>query len=71
MLEKILTKGFRRILEATFNDIKNQQDRRDEEEFAKDEIRIKEELLDTVDPYSSDVVLDEDFVVDAVDGSGN
>ncbi len=71
MLEKILTKGFRRILEATFNDIKNQQDRRDEEEFAKDEIRIKEELLDTVDPYSSDVVLDEDFVVAAVDGSGN
>ncbi len=71
MLEKILTKGFRRILEATFNDIKNQQDRRDEEEFAKDEVRIKEELLDTVDTYPSDVVLDEDFVVAAVDGSGN
>ncbi|MHA1907623.1 MAG: hypothetical protein ACW98Y_10050 [Candidatus Thorarchaeota archaeon] len=71
MLEKILTKGFRRKLEATFNDIKNQQDRRDEEEFAKDEVRIKEELLDTVDPYPADVVLDEDFIVAAVDGSGN
>jgi hypothetical protein len=71
MLEKILTKGFRRLLKATFDDIKNQQDRRDEEEFAKDETRIKEELLDTVDPYTADVVLEEDFVVGAVDGSGN
>ncbi len=71
MLEKILTKGFRRILEATFNDIKNQQDRRDEEEFAKDEVRIKEELLDTVEPYPSDVILDDDFIIAAIDGSGN
>ncbi|MDF1538030.1 MAG: hypothetical protein P1Q69_03915 [Candidatus Thorarchaeota archaeon] len=71
MLEKILTKGFRRLLEATFDDIKNQQDRRDEEEFAKDEVRIKEDLLDTVDPHPANAVLDEDFFVAAVDGSGN
>ncbi|MFW9908993.1 MAG: DNA double-strand break repair nuclease NurA [Candidatus Thorarchaeota archaeon] len=71
MLEKILTEKFRRILEATFTDIQNQQDRRDEEEFAKDELRIKEELLDTVDTYPSNIVLDEDFLVAAVDGSGN
>ncbi len=71
MLEKILTKGFRRLLESTFDDIKNQQDRRDEEEFAKDEVRIKEDLLDTVDPLTADAILDEDFIVAAIDGSGN
>lgn len=71
MLEKILTEKFRRTLEATFKDIQNQQDRRDEEEFKKDEVRIKEELLDTFECYPSDVILDQDFLVAAVDGSGN
>jgi hypothetical protein len=71
MLEKILTEKFRRTLEATFKDIESQQDRRDEEEFKQDEVRIKEELLDTFDCYPSDAVLDQDFLVAAVDGSGN
>ncbi len=71
MLEKILTEKFRRKLEFTFKDIQNQQDRRDEEEFAKDELRIKEELLERVECYPSNVELDEDFSVAAVDGSGN
>ena len=48
MLEKILTEKFRNLLKLVFTDIQNQQDRRDEEEFAKDELRIKERLLDTV-----------------------
>ena len=71
MLEKILTKGFRRTLQMTFNDIQNQQDRRDEEEFAKDELRIKEKLLTAIKPYPVDVVLEEDFMITAVDGSGS
>jgi len=70
MLEKILTEKFRNTLKLIFSDINNQQDRRDAEEFAKDEARIKEELLDTLNPYPSDVMLDEDFLVAAVDGSG-
>ena len=70
MLEKILAKAFRRTLKGTFNDIINQQDRRDEEEFAKDKIRIKNKLLSAIDIYPADVVLDEDFIVAAVDGSG-
>ena len=70
MLEKILTDKFREILKLVFADISNQQDRRDEEEFSKDEARIKEKLLDTVEPYPADSMLDEDFLVAAVDGSG-
>jgi len=70
MLDKILTEKFRRTLKATFTDIQNNQDRRDELEFAKDELRIKERLLDTFTPYSSDIILDNDFRIAAVDGSG-
>jgi hypothetical protein len=71
MLERILTKQFRDSLKATFKDIQQQQHIRDEKEFAKDEQRIKEQLLDTVDTFPQDVVFDEDFLVGAVDGSGN
>ncbi len=71
MLEKILTEKFRRKLEYTFKDIQQNQDRRDEEEFAKDELRIKEELLERVDCYPSNVELEQDFSIVAVDGSGN
>lgn len=70
MLEKILTEKFRKRLKAVFTDIENQQERRAEEQFAKDELRIKEDLLARVDTYPSDVVLDEDFLIAAVDGSG-
>ena len=70
MLEKILTDKFRKLLRTVLEDIQNQQDRRDEEEFAKDEERIKKGLLDTVESYPADIVLDEDFLVAAVDGSG-
>jgi len=70
MLEKILTDKFRKLLKTVLLDIQNQQDRRDEEEFAKDEVRIKEDLLATVESYSANIVLDEDFLVAAVDGSG-
>ena len=70
MLDKILTEKFRRTLKMVFTDIQNQQDRRDEEEFAKDEARIKERLLDTFTPYPSDIVLEEDYRVAAIDGSG-
>ena len=70
MLEKSLTDKFRKLLRTVLEDIQNQQDRRDEEEFAKDEERIKKDLLDTVESYPADIVLDEDFLVAAVDGSG-
>ncbi len=70
MLDKILTEKFRRTLKMVFTDIQNQQDRRDEQEFAKDEIRIKERLLDTFTPYPSDIVLENDYRVAAADGSG-
>ncbi|MFW9845565.1 MAG: hypothetical protein ACFFD6_02370, partial [Candidatus Thorarchaeota archaeon] len=70
MLEKILTDKFRELLKYVFTDINNQQDRRDAEEFSKDEVRIKEKLLDTVEPYPSTVMLEDDFLVAAVDGSG-
>ncbi|MFX1260473.1 MAG: hypothetical protein ACFFAZ_00155 [Promethearchaeota archaeon] len=70
MLEKILTDRFREILKLVFADIDNQQDRRDAEEFSKDEVRIKDELLDVVDPYPSDTILEDDFLIAAVDGSG-
>ncbi|NHI89331.1 MAG: hypothetical protein EAX87_07395, partial [Candidatus Thorarchaeota archaeon] len=70
MLDKILTEKFRRTLKMVFTDIQNQQDRRDEQEFAKDEARIKERLLDTFTPYPSDVVLEDDYRVAAIDGSG-
>ncbi len=70
MLEKILTGRFRDILRLVFRDIDNQQDRRDAEEFSKDEVRIKKKLLDTIEPYPADVMLEEDFLVAAVDGSG-
>ncbi|MHA1902390.1 MAG: hypothetical protein ACXADL_00235 [Candidatus Thorarchaeota archaeon] len=70
MLEKILTDKFRKLLRTVLVDIQNQLDRRDEEEFSKDEVRIKEELLDTIDPYPMDVVFDEDYLVAGVDGSG-
>lgn len=70
MLEKILTEKFRRTLKMIFTDITNQQDRRDEQEFSKDEVRIKETLLDTIEPFPSDIILDQDFRVAAVDGSG-
>ncbi|MFX1559620.1 MAG: hypothetical protein ACFFBL_03455 [Promethearchaeota archaeon] len=70
MLDKILTEKFRRTLKMVFTDINNQQDRRDEQEFAKDETRIKERLLDTFTPYSPDVILENDFRIAAIDGSG-
>jgi len=70
MLDKILTEKFRRTLKLVITDIQNNQDRRDQEEFAKDEVRIKEKLMAKVDPYPADVVLDNDFIVSAVDGSG-
>jgi hypothetical protein len=70
MLDKILTEKFRRTLKMVFTDITNQQDRRDEQEFAKDEARIKERLLDTFTPYSPDIILENDFRIAAIDGSG-
>jgi hypothetical protein len=70
MLDKILTEKFRRTLKMVFTDINNQQDRRDEQEFAKDEARIKERLLDTFTPYNPDVLLENDFRIAAIDGSG-
>ena len=70
MLDKILTENFRRTLKMVFTDINNQQDRRDEHEFAKDEVRIKERLLDTFTTYRHDVILEEDFRIAAIDGSG-
>ena len=70
MLEKILAEKFRNTLKLVFSDINNQQDRRDEQEFVKDEARIRERLLARIDPYPSDIILDEDFLVAAVDGSG-
>ncbi|MHA2005359.1 MAG: hypothetical protein ACW960_14900 [Candidatus Thorarchaeota archaeon] len=70
MLEKILTDKFREILKLVFTDINNQQDRRDAEEFSKDEVRIKEHLLATVEPYHPDTMLEDDFLIAAVDGSG-
>ncbi|MFX1578108.1 MAG: hypothetical protein ACFFBJ_00535 [Promethearchaeota archaeon] len=70
MLDKILTEKFRRTLKLVFTDINNQQDRRDEQEFAKDEARIKERLLDTFTPYNPDVLLETDFRIAAIDGSG-
>jgi hypothetical protein len=70
MLEKILTDEFRKMVTAVLTDIKNQQDRLDELEFAKDEARIKEDLLTRLDTYAPDVILDDDFLVAAVDGSG-
>ncbi len=71
MLDKILTEKFRKTLRMVFTDISNQQDRRDEQEFAKDELRIKERLLDTFTPYRPDVILENDFRVAAIDGSGS
>jgi len=70
MLDKILTEKFRRTLKIVFTDIKNQQDRRDEQEFAKDELRIKERLLDSFTPYSPDIILENDYRIAAIDGSG-
>jgi hypothetical protein len=70
MLDKILTEKFRRTLKIVFTDITNQQDRRDEQEFAKDEARIKERLLDTFTTYRPDVILENDFRIAAIDGSG-
>jgi hypothetical protein len=70
MLEKILAEKFRKTLKLVFSDISNQQDRRDEQEFVKDEARIRENLLSKIDPYTSDVILDEDFLIAAIDGSG-
>ncbi|MGD2072446.1 MAG: hypothetical protein PVG65_03045 [Candidatus Thorarchaeota archaeon] len=70
MLEKILNEQFKGLLKLVFTDIANQQDCRDEEEFAKDEVRIKEDLIDTVDPYPAKITLPKDFRVAAVDGSG-
>ena len=71
MLDKILTENFRRTLKMVFTDINNQQDRRDEQEFAKDETRIKERLLDTFTPYRPDVILENDYRIAAIDGSGS
>ncbi|TFG28682.1 hypothetical protein EU528_10885 [Candidatus Thorarchaeota archaeon] len=70
MLDKILTEKFRRRLKMVFTDIQNQQDRRDEQEFAKDEVRIKERLLSTFTPYSADIILEDDYRIAAIDGSG-
>ncbi|MGY5880234.1 MAG: hypothetical protein RTV31_08285 [Candidatus Thorarchaeota archaeon] len=70
MLDKILTEKFRRKLKMVFTDIQNQQDRRDEQEFAKDEVRIKERLLDTFTCYKSDIILENDYRIAAIDGSG-
>jgi hypothetical protein len=71
MLERILTDDFRAKLKLTFMDIRNLQDKRDENEFAKDEARLRGDLIDIVEPYPSNVVLDEDYLVSAVDGSGS
>ncbi|MGV9168974.1 MAG: hypothetical protein ACOC38_03430 [Promethearchaeia archaeon] len=70
MLEKILTDGFKRTLRTLFTDIQNQLDLRDEQEFAHDEERIRDELLDVIEPYPSGRKLDEDYRIAAVDGSG-
>ncbi|MGV9102662.1 MAG: hypothetical protein ACOC3C_00920, partial [Candidatus Thorarchaeota archaeon] len=61
MLEKILTDGFKRTLRTLFTDIQNQLDLRDEQEFAHDEERIRDELLDVIEPYPSGRKLDEDY----------
>ncbi len=70
MLERILTEDFRKKLEYTFKDIKNQQDKRTEEEFAKDKRRIMNDLLTQIDCYPKNPQIDEDFLVAAIDGSG-
>ncbi len=71
MLERILTDEFRNQLKATFMDIHNTQEKKDEDELAKDEGRLRHELIDTVEPYRSNVVFDTDYLVSAVDGSGS
>jgi len=53
MLERILTDDFRAKLKLTFMDIRNLQDKRDENEFAKDEARLRGDLIDIVEPYPS------------------
>jgi len=70
MLEKILTDGFKRTLQTLFTDIQNQLDRRDEQEFAHDEERIREELLDIIEPFPSGTEFEDDYYIAAVDGSG-
>lgn len=71
MLERILTDEFRNRLKLTFMDIHNSQDRSDENEFAKDEARLRDGLIDTVEPHESSAVFDTDYLVSAVDGSGS
>lgn len=70
MLDKILTEKFRKTLRSVFKDIQHNQNRRELEKLVEDELRIKEKLLATVNPYPSDVVLGDDYLVAAVDGSG-
>lgn len=71
MLERILTDEFRNQLKATFMDIRETQEKKDENELAKDEERLRHKLIDSIEPYRSDVVFDTDYMVSAVDGSGS
>ncbi len=71
MLDKIVTKEFRKMLEKAIEDIRIQQTRTTEKEFEKDKKRIMKDLLTQVRGYPPDVVLDEDYYVAAIDGSGN
>jgi hypothetical protein len=71
MLERILTDEFRNQLKATFMDIRETQEKKDEDELAKDEERLRREIIDSIEPYRSDVVFEADYRVSAVDGSGS
>ncbi len=71
MLEKILTLEFRKLVTSVIDDIKNYHNRVTEKEFEKDKRRILNELLTEIDVYPPDIVLNEDYLVAAIDGSGS
>jgi len=71
MIERILSKDFRKTLLATFTDVYAHHKREEVESFKQDEERIKKALLAKVEPHPLDQPLDEDYLVAAVDGSGS
>ncbi|MHA1740981.1 MAG: hypothetical protein ACTSVD_02690 [Candidatus Thorarchaeota archaeon] len=71
MIERILSRNFRKTLRAIFRDISTYQKREENERLKLDEARIMRDLSESIIPHPTNQPLEEDYLVAAIDGSGS
>ena len=71
MLDKFLTESFRKLVKSVISDAKAAMEKRADEDLARDETRIRENLLAPIESYSKTASLEADYLIAAVDGSGS